>query len=178
MVLATGYAAFPAAVGGERVTLRLPAPTDVRPWLQLPVAGSTVRRPLPGGRGAAPGGAGRLARLLAARARAAGPRCATTPSSARAAQTSTSSQAEDGALSVRTWERGFEGETLSCGSGVVAAALVGVAERWIAAPASVRTASGRVLLVEPEGSPPSCPARLSGPAEWVAEGTVHPELLR
>jgi diaminopimelate epimerase len=60
----------------------------------------------------------------------------------------------------------------------VAAALVAIAERWVAAPAVVRTASGRVLLVEPEGSPPACPVRLSGPAEWVADGTVHPQLLR
>jgi diaminopimelate epimerase len=71
-----------------------------------------------------------------------------------------------------------EGETLSCGSGDVAAALVALAEGWVAAPAAVRTASGRRLVVEPEGAPPACPARLSGPAEWVAEGTLHPELLR
>jgi len=82
-----------------------------------------------------------------------------------------------GELAVRSWERGVEGETLSCGSGDLAAGLVAVAERWSATPVTIRTASGRTLLVEPLGEPPRCPSRLVGPAEWVAEGDVHPELL-
>lgn len=178
MVLATGYAAIPAAVDGERVTLRLPTPTDVRPWLQLPVAGSTVA-----GRYLVVGVPQLVVRVAwpdfwQHDLEPPGPLLRNHPALGEGGANVNFVQVEDGELSVRSWERGLEGETLSCGSGDVAAALVGVAERWIAAPASVRTASGRVLLVEPEGSPPSCPARLSGPAEWVAEGTVHPELLR
>jgi diaminopimelate epimerase len=178
MVLRTGYAEVPAEVAGERVTLRLPAPTGVRPWLELSAAGGAVRarfmlvgvpqlvvrvqwpdfwrRPLEP-----------LAPALRAHAQL-----------GEGGANVNFLQVGDGELAVRSWERGVEGETLSCGSGDVAAAVVALAEGWASAPAPVRTASGRVLVVEPEGAPPSCPVRLSGPAEWVAEGAVHPELLR
>lgn len=178
MVLATGYAAIPAAVEGEQVTLRLPAPTDLRPWLQLVVADWTVAvRYLVVG---VPQLVVRVAwpdfwrRSL----EPVGPALRGHPDLGEGGANVNFVQVEDGMLAVRSWERGVEGETLSCGSGDVAAALVALAEGWVAAPASVRTASGRVLLVEPEGAPPACPSRFSGAAEWVAEGVVHPELLR
>jgi diaminopimelate epimerase len=178
MVLRTGYADVPAEVAEERVTLSLPAPTGVRPWLELSAAGAAVRarfmvvgvpqlvvrvdwpdfwqRPLEP-----------VAPALRAHAEL-----------REGGANVNFLQVGDGELAVRSWERGVEGETLSCGSGDVAAARVALAERWANAPARVRTASGRVLVVEPEGTPPSCPVRLSGPAEWVAEGAVRPELLR
>ena len=178
MVLTTGYAAIPAAVEGERVTLRLPAPTGLQPWQQLSVAGSVVTaRYLVVGvpqlvlRVAWPDFWRHDLEPIA-------PALRSHPELGEGGANVNFVQVEDGELAVRSWERGVEGETLSCGSGDVAAALVAIAERWVAAPAAVRTASGRVLLVEPEGSPPACPVRLSGPAEWVADGTVHPQLLR
>jgi diaminopimelate epimerase len=178
MTLVTGYAAVPASVDGERVTLRLAAPTDLREWPKLDVAGSSVRahylvvgvpqlvvrvawaefwthalEPLaPALRGhPALGGDGANVNLV---------------------------RPSGDEVWVRSWERGVEGETLSCGSGDVASALVALAEGWSAAPAAVRTASGRLLAVEPEGDPPACACRLTGPAEWVADGTVSPELVR
>jgi diaminopimelate epimerase len=80
-------------------------------------------------------------------------------------------------LDVRSFERGIEAETLSCGSGVVAAALVACAEGWAVSPVEVSTASGRSLTVATEGAAPSCPTRLTGPAEWVADVETTPELL-
>jgi diaminopimelate epimerase len=178
MVLATGYAAIAVLVDGDQVSLSLPAPTEVQPWQELDAAGSPIRArylvvgvpqlvvrvswtdfwqhpleplgpALRGHRVLEPGGAN--VNFV---------------------------QVDRGALAVRSWERGVEGETLSCGSGDVAAALVAAAEGWVRAPVAVRTASGRVLTVELEGVPPGCRVRLSGPAEWVAEGEIHPELLR
>jgi diaminopimelate epimerase len=178
MVLTTGYAAVPATVEGERVTLRLPAPTALQPWLDLPVPGSTVA-----GRYLVVGVPQLVVRVAwpdfwRRSLEPVAPALRSHPGLPAGGANVNFVQVGDGELAVRSWERGVEAETLSCGSGDVAAALVAVAEGWVVAPVAVRTASGRVLMIEPEGSPPACPVRLSGAAEWVAEGTVRPELLR
>jgi diaminopimelate epimerase len=52
-----------------------------------------------------------------------------------------------GGLAIRTYERGVEGETLSCGTGTVAAAVVGVTRGEVASPVAVVTRSGETLTV-------------------------------
>lgn len=53
-----------------------------------------------------------------------------------------------GSLSMRTWERGVEGETLACGTGAVASALA-AAEIFenVTLPVEIRVRSGRTLTV-------------------------------
>jgi len=53
-------------------------------------------------------------------------------------------------LAVRTYERGVEGETLSCGTGTVAAAVVGVYRGEVMSPVPVVTRSGETLTVHVE----------------------------
>jgi diaminopimelate epimerase len=53
----------------------------------------------------------------------------------------------DGRVKVRTYERGVEGETLSCGTGCVAAAVVMGLRRSVSSPVTCVTASGETLKV-------------------------------
>lgn len=177
MELHTGFATVPARVDADAVELRLPAPTAVHPWRTFHAAGEIVPgrylvvgvphlvvsvgwsdfqdRPL-----------GPLAPALRAH-----------PDLPPDGANVTFVLVGAGRLHARSFERGVEGETLSCGSGDVAAGLVAVAEGWLAPPVRVLTASGRELLVTPDGTAPSCPVHLAGPAEWVADLEIAREML-
>jgi diaminopimelate epimerase len=50
-------------------------------------------------------------------------------------------------ISVRTYERGVEGETLACGTGAIASALISAVRDRIASPVEVRTRSGESLAI-------------------------------
>jgi len=177
MVLQTGYAAIPAETRGTAITLELPPPTALGPWRELAAAGQLVR-----GRYLVLGVPHLVVavrwpdfwdRPLSPLAPALRSHAALPEGGANV----TFVQVEQDELAARSWERGVEGETLSCGSGDVAAALVAVAEEWLGSPVAVRTASKRVLTVEADGKPPACPSRLTGPAEWVADGVLAGEWL-
>lgn len=176
-LLITPVGSIPARVSGAAVTLELPAPSLVEDWREFEAIGQQVRarRVVVGvphlvvpvtwpdfwERSLAP-----LAPELRSHPEL-GP---------DGANVSFVAIAERG-LAVRSWERGVEGETLSCGSGDVAVALVALADGWTTPPARVRTASGRVLVVEPDGAPPACASRLTGPSEWVCDGALSEQLF-
>jgi diaminopimelate epimerase len=50
-------------------------------------------------------------------------------------------------LSVRTYERGVEDETLACGTGTVASTLIAAFRGMVDSPASVKTRGGEILVV-------------------------------
>lgn len=50
-------------------------------------------------------------------------------------------------MSVRTYERGVEAETLACGTGSVASALVAAASKKVTSPVEVKTRSGEILTI-------------------------------
>jgi diaminopimelate epimerase len=78
-------------------------------------------------------------------------------------------------LDIRSWERGVEAETLACGSGVLAAAAVGLALRRCALPLQALTHGGFRLGVDGtlrSGQPESW--RLTGDARVVARGELLP----
>jgi diaminopimelate epimerase len=79
----------------------------------------------------------------------------------------------EGALAMRTYERGVEAETLACGTGSVAAASVGVIVLGIKSPVIIRTRSGERLIVTlaRSGDRVVQPV-LEGSAHMVFEGTL------
>lgn len=75
----------------------------------------------------------------------------------------------DGTLTVRTYERGVEAETLACGTGAAAVALVAALRSWVALPVAVHCASGCDLVIDSkEGK-----TTLSGNAVKVFEGEIE-----
>jgi len=83
----------------------------------------------------------------------------------------------EGDVGLRTFERGVEGETLCCGSGVVAAAVWEMAtggQRRVL----VRPRSGDELTVEALGEPLSGALQLTGPTRIIADIKPTDEILR
>ena len=84
--------------------------------------------------------------------------------------------APGGGLAIRSWERGVEGETLACGSGVVAAAVMAASRGLVQAPVTVATRSGEDLVVSfrlDRGV--ARDVTLTGDARLVFEGTLSDE---
>lgn len=78
------------------------------------------------------------------------------------------------ALSIRTYERGVEAETFACGTGSVAAALVGVAQYGLRFPVTVTTVRGCELVVDGRWDKANFTSvTLTGPARMVFSGVIE-----
>jgi diaminopimelate epimerase len=77
-------------------------------------------------------------------------------------------------IRVRTFERGVEGETLACGTGVSAAALVSARVHGFTSPVKVQVQGGDQLEVSfrDEGGE-FADVRLTGPADFVFTGRIE-----
>jgi len=173
MILETLAGEVPAWIEGQTVRVRLPAPVD-RGAITLAVGPERVtgRFVLAGAPHFVALGAtfpeGALGRWGPALRRAA-------EFGAEGVNVDLALQVDSAMLRVRTWERGVEGETLSCGSGAVAAAfavhLAGGARTTTVVPAS-----GIPLIVDLTGSGPRPDAALlSGDARILFEGRLDDE---
>lgn len=77
-------------------------------------------------------------------------------------------------IRVRTYERGVEAETLACGTGVTACALISAELHGFKSPIQVRVQGGDLLDVSfDKASGQYSNVRLTGPAEFVFEGKVQ-----
>ncbi len=79
-----------------------------------------------------------------------------------------------GSISIRTYERGVEGETLACGTGMVACALIHHELTGVASPVSVLVKGGDTLRIGFTETAPHeyTDVTLFGPADFVFQGTV------
>ena len=77
-----------------------------------------------------------------------------------------------GSLVLRTFERGVEGETLACGTGVCATALLHHLASGIPSPVSVQVRGGEILEVGFDASGPPWSVTLTGPADFVFDGEI------
>ena len=80
-------------------------------------------------------------------------------------------QVKGGKLFVRTYERGVEAETLACGTGSVACALIAIRKGLLSSPVEVVTRSGEVLKVHLENEK----VFLEGLTRWVYDGYLRGE---
>lgn len=79
-----------------------------------------------------------------------------------------------GKISIRTYERGVEDETLACGTGVVASALIFAATERVEGPIGITVRSGSELSVDfKRAGDQFTNVTLTGPAEFAFEGTIE-----
>lgn len=75
----------------------------------------------------------------------------------------------DGSITLRTYERGVEAETLACGTGAAAVGLIAAEKGAVSLPVTVHCAGGYDLVIDLVCGK----ATLTGGAEYVFEGTVE-----
>jgi diaminopimelate epimerase len=77
-------------------------------------------------------------------------------------------------IRVRTYERGVEGETLACGTGVAASALIAASLQQLPSPVKVQVQGGDQLEVSfRRNNGGFTGVRLTGPADFVFEGEIE-----
>jgi len=85
----------------------------------------------------------------------------------------------DGKLKVRTYERGVEDETMACGTGAVAAALIASLQKGMDSPVEVITSGGDILtiLFDLKDGPVADNIYLQGPTRLICTGHLTAEAL-
>ncbi|MDB6023506.1 MAG: Diaminopimelate epimerase [Pedosphaera sp.] len=79
-----------------------------------------------------------------------------------------------GSIRVRTYERGVEGETLACGTGVTASALISAKLHQFTSPVKVQVQGGDQLEVSfKQSNGEFTDVQLTGPADFVFDGKLE-----
>ena len=145
-VIETGWAVIPAEVVGDLVTLELPPlpppgkPVPVR-GEGLPATGIPIEVGVPHLVVFVSGDLEELPIKLLA------PPLRRHPALPEGANVNFVRVTGGNSIAVRTYERGVEGETLACGSGVVASAVVAAQEGFVSSPVVCATKSGAAFTV-------------------------------
>jgi diaminopimelate epimerase len=179
MTVRTGWGDVAARVDGARVVLTLPEPVAVgRTVSSLDATGTLEREAY-----ALAVGVPHVVAFLAGEADLAtldlsrfGPALRRHPEMREGANANLVQVLGPSRLSVRTWERGVEAETLGCGSGAVASAVTACALGHGGPPIALETRSGETLAVNFRfAGEVARDVTLAGDARFVFEGTLDPE---
>ncbi len=82
-------------------------------------------------------------------------------------------------LTIRTYERGVEAETLACGTGTVAAALIAYKKGFVKKPVNVKNKGGEILIVDfVEKDNAFAKVFLEGDAKFVYKGKILEDAIR
>jgi diaminopimelate epimerase len=161
-----------AQLAGELVTLQMSQPNDLRLGLELPIGGEKIRAAyIDSG---VPHVVLPVAKIDEVDVRSLGAALRHHPMFApRGANANFSEQRGPHAIAIRTFERGVEDETLACGTGVVASALIFSSHENVAGPIDVLVRGGDTLQVDfsREGNR-FTNVTLTGPADFVFDGTI------
>jgi len=162
-----------AELKGDLVTLRMTEPTDLRLNIDLPVAGEN--RPVHFINSGVPHVVIPVAKIDDADVRGDGTAIRNHKMfSPNGANVNFIEKHGANKIAIRTYERGVEDETLACGTGIVASALIFATTEGSSSPITVLARGGDELQVGFEKIGASFRnVTLTGPAEFIFEGTIE-----
>jgi diaminopimelate epimerase len=161
-----------AELKGDLVTLQMSEPQDLRLGLEVPVAGEKIRASYVDS--GVPHVVVPVANIEEVDVHSLGAALRHHPMFApRGTNANFSEQRGPRSIAIRTYERGVEDETLACGTGVVASAIIFAATEDVSGPIDVLVRGGDTLQVgfTREGENLRN-VTLTGPAEFVFDGTI------
>jgi diaminopimelate epimerase len=162
-----------AQLSGELVTLQMSEPNDLRLGVEVPLEGEKKIHASYVDSGV-PHVVVPVAKIDEVDVRSLGATIRRHPMFApRGANANFSEQRGARSIAIRTYERGVEDETLACGTGVVASAIVFAASKNIFGPIDILVRGGDTLQVDFSREGDSFQnVTLSGPADFVFDGTI------
>ncbi|MDQ3415497.1 MAG: diaminopimelate epimerase [Verrucomicrobiota bacterium] len=162
-----------AQLVGELVTLQMSEPNDLRLGLEIGIAGEKIH----GGYvdSGVPHVVVPVAKIDDVDVRSLGSALRRHPDFApRGVNANFSERRGPHHIAIRTYERGVEDETLACGTGVVASAILFAANENVSGPIDVLVRGGDTLSVDfTRQGDRFTKVTLTGPADFVFDGTIE-----
>ncbi len=176
-VLDTDAGAVGATIDGYRVTMTMTDPHDERLNLSIPTSeGTLLGHYVDTGVPHVVLFVDDVAQVNLAEL---GPEIRRHPLFSRGCNVNWAAKCAENSFRMRTYERGVEAETLSCGTGATAIALISYRLGLAKPPVKIRASGGGTLNIEFDESPagPLRNVRTTVEVERIAEGTIDPDWL-